>query len=314
MDEAPRTHPKQDAALEFERSRGRLFGLAYRLLGSAAEAEDAVQDAYLRWDRADREQIETPAAWLTKVVTNLCLSRLALARATRERYPGPWLPEPVVTGGGALGPLETVEQRESVSMGVLVLLETLSPPQRAVFVLREAFGLPYREIADILDVDEAHARQLHHRARAHVGERRKRFEADAARRGRIVERFLAAASTGDLDGLVRLLAEDATAWADGGGRTAARRPVQGRERFARYLLGLMDRIRDGSRWPGGLPDLDPAEIAFDLTEVNGAPGFIVHARDIVLLVAVVETDGARVSALHMVLNPAKLAFATTQHL
>ncbi|MFC4910006.1 RNA polymerase sigma factor SigJ [Actinomadura gamaensis] len=303
-----------DGLEEFERQRGRLFGLAYRLLGSAAEAEDAVQDAYLRWDRADRAQVESPQAWLTKVVTNLCLNRLALARTTRERYLGPWLPEPVLTDRGALGPLETVEQRESVSMGVLVLLETLSPPQRAVFVLREAFGLPYREIADILDVDEASARQLHRRARAHVGDRRKRFEADKARRGRIVERFLAAAATGDLDGLVRLLAEDATAWADGGGRRAARRPVVGRERFARYLLGLMDRMRDGSRWTDALEHLDPAEIGLDLAEVNGEPGVIVHARGAVLLVAVVEVDEDVVTGLQIVLNPAKLRFAAAQRL
>lgn len=145
-----------------------MFSLAYRMLGSAAEAEDVVQDAYLRWHGAERQHIRSPGAWLAKVVTNLCLNRLTSARATRERYVGFWLPEPVASG--ALGPMETAEQRDSVSMAFLILLERLTPAERAVFVLREAFSYGYREIAEVLDLSEANCRQLLLRARRRVGE------------------------------------------------------------------------------------------------------------------------------------------------
>ncbi|GGS67730.1 sigma-70 family RNA polymerase sigma factor [Streptomyces violaceus] len=161
---------------EFEVHRPRLFSLAYRLLGSAEEAEDAVQDAYLRYSGADRAGIEHPAAWLAKVVTNLCLNRLTSARARRERYVGTWLPEPVVTGNGALGPLESAEQRDAVSMAMLVLLERLTPTERAVYVLREAFGYGHREIAGVLDLSEANCRQVYRRAVRRVGEPQARFE------------------------------------------------------------------------------------------------------------------------------------------
>jgi RNA polymerase sigma factor (sigma-70 family) len=184
----------------FEASRQRLFGLAYRLLGEATEAEDVVQDAYLRW--MNSHDVAVPEAWLTTVVTNLCLNRLTSARARRESYVGPWLPQPVVTADGALGPLETVELRDSVSLGVLVLLERLTPAERAVFVLREAFGHSHREIAAILAMEEAHSRQLYRRARDHVGNPRKRFDADQRDRDRILQSLLAASADGDVARLV----------------------------------------------------------------------------------------------------------------
>lgn len=293
----------------FEGLRPRLFGLAYRLLGSAAEAEDMVQEAYLRWSHAG--PVEVPAAWLTKVVTNLCLNQLTSSRVRRESYVGPWLPEPVVTGGGALGPLETVEQRESVSMGLLVLLERLSPVERAVFVLREAFGHGHAEIAEILGIEEAHSRQSYRRARTHVGEPRKRFDSDAEQHRRIVRSFLAATVNGDVEALARLLADDVVAWADGGGTTAARRPVEGREKVARYLRGFSLRP-------------EAAGLAIEVAEINGAPAVLVHdpaglltgtpadRSGGLLAVLAVEIEDGRVSGIRTIVSPAKLAYATAQ--
>src|SRR6478609_11571214 len=154
----------------FKASMPRLEAIAYRLLGSASDAEDAVQDTFLRWQAADIGRIEVPEAWLTKVLTNLCLNQLTSARARRETYVGQWLPEPLLGGDAMLGPADTAEQRESVSYAVLTLLERLTPVERAVYVLREAFGHPHREIAAILDIGEAHSQQILHRARRHVAD------------------------------------------------------------------------------------------------------------------------------------------------
>ena len=167
------------ATAEFEAQRPQLFGLAYRMLGSAVDAEDVVQDAYLRWQGADQQAIAVPQAWLAKVVTNLCLKLLSSARARRERYAGPWLPEPVLTEDGTLGPLDEVAQRESVSLALLLLLERLTPAERAVFVLREAFGYSHAETAQLLELSEANCRQLQHRARDRIAEDRPRFRPEA---------------------------------------------------------------------------------------------------------------------------------------
>ncbi|MBW4718573.1 RNA polymerase sigma-70 factor [Saccharothrix sp. SC076] len=285
-----------DLAAEFEAQRPRLFALAYRLLGVAAEAEDAVQDTFLRWSAVDRAGVVAPAAWLAKVLTNLCLNRLTSARARRERYVGPWLPEPVLTDDAALGPLESVEQRESVSLALLVLLERLTPAERAVFVLREAFGYTHREVADVLDVSEAASQQLHRRARAHVDRARRRFDADPVRGERIARRFLAAARTGDLADLERLLAADVVAWADGGGKvTAARQPVRGAAKVARYLAGWMGRP---------VPDLE-----ITVREVNGEPGIVAVVGGRLSGVMALEVVDGRVTAVRTVVNPDKLAHA-----
>ncbi len=281
----------------FEANRPRLLGLAYRMLGEATEAEDVLQDAYLRWAAA--ADLDVPEAWLTRVVTNLCLNRLTSARAKREVYVGPWLPEPVATGSGALGPLDIVEQRDTVSFGLLVLLERLTPPERAVFILREAFGHSHREIADILSIDEAHSRQLHHRARERVGEPRKRFDASDGQRERIVRGLLTAVADGDLDGLERLLADDAEAWTDGAGRGAARRPVFGRNRVARYLLGLSTR----PEVVGTVPVM---------VEINGEPGVAHYDGDTLIGVSVLELADERLRAVRLVINPDKLAFVAAQ--
>ncbi len=289
----------QERLERFEANRRRLFGLAYRLLGEASEAEDVVQDAYLRWERSDTAV--SPEAWLTKVVTNLCLNRLTSARAQRDRYVGTWLPEPVFTDRGVLGPLETVEQRESLSLGMLVLLERLTPPERAAFVLREAFGHSHREIAAILELDEAHVRQLYRRARMHVDAARKRFDATPEQRRKLVERFLAATLGGDVQELERLLAKDVVAWADGGGKApATRQPVVGRDSLLRYLVIM-----------AGHPQWARVTSA-TVGTVNTEPAIVLELEGRLVAVMVPEFDGDRIAALHAVSNPDKLAFLARQ--
>jgi RNA polymerase sigma-70 factor (TIGR02957 family) len=291
------------AVQAFEEQRPRLFAIAYRLLGSASEAEDAVQDTFLRWHAADPDTVRSPAGWLAKVLTNLCLTRLTSARARRETYPGPWLPEPVLTAQSALGPLDRAEQRESVSLAFLLLLEQLTPPQRAVFVLREAFDYSYREIAGILDFTEVNCQQLYRRARLQLAKDRPRFpqRSSASRKQghRIAEEFLAAARTGDLAALESLLAADVVAWADGGGKTvAARRPVHGAPRVARYLSGWMSRDVPGLR--------------IVVSEVNGQPGIVGIVGQQLLVAVLLSLDGGRITAVHAVANPDKLTFLAGQ--
>ncbi|WP_231950828.1 RNA polymerase sigma factor SigJ [Allokutzneria albata] len=270
------------------------------MLGSAHEAEDVVHDAFLKWNGAKRDAVASPPAWLTKVVTNLCLNRLTSARVQREQYVGPWLPEPILTTDGALGPLETAELRDSVSLALLFLLERLTPTERAVFVLREAFSYSHREIAEILDLSEANCRQLHRRAHQHVGTREPRFEPDPRRRFELVQRFLAAARDGDMPGLERLLAEDVTSWADGGGHMGmARRPILGRDRVARYLAG-------------GFTKLPPGALTLELAEVNGAAAAVFRLDGVVAGVVVPEAVDDRVATLSIMANPAKLGFLAKQ--
>ena len=289
-----------DLAEEFEAQRPQLFGLAYRLLGSASEAEDAVQDAYLRLHAADRAAIRSLPAWLTTATTNLCLNRLTSARARRESYVGPWLPEPVATVDGALGPLETAEQRDSVSIALLTMMERLNPSERAAFVLREAFAYSHRDIAAMLDTSEANARQLHRRARQRLGDPAPRFRPDSAHWRRLVERFLTASHSGDVAGLVAVLADNATSTADGGGKiSAARRVVVGRDRVARYLAGALNRP---------IPDM-----RLDLhAEVNGEPAVLGYVGAALAGVLFFDTVGDRVTALRIVANPDKLQFLGRQ--
>jgi RNA polymerase sigma-70 factor (ECF subfamily) len=284
---------------EFETHRPRLFGLAYRMLGSAEEAEDTVQDAYLRFSGADRSAIERPSAWLAKVVTNLCLTRLTSARARREQYVGPWLPEPVVTSDGTLGPLESAEQRDAVSLAMLVLLERLTPNERAVYVLREAFAYSHREIAEVLELTEANSRQLHRRAVRRVGERRSRFESTPERQEELVRSFLTAAREGDLAGLEKVLAADVTWWSDGGGKvTAARRPIEGREKVFRFLAGATRTFLAG--------------LEFTVVEINGSPAMAVWAGDTLMSVTVLELRDGLVTHAWAVVNPDKLEFVRRQ--
>ncbi|GAA3073501.1 RNA polymerase sigma factor SigJ [Streptomyces roseofulvus] len=299
----PRPGDAEAAAREFTAHRGRLFGLAYRMLGSAAEAEDVVQDAYLRWSGADRGALTHPGAWLAKVVTHLCLNRLTSARATRESYTGTWLPEPVLAEAGT-GPLEAVERHDDVSTALLLLLERLTPAERAVYVLREAFGYPHREIAGLLDLGEANCRQLYGRAARRVAEAddagaAARFEPPApGRRREFVDSFVAAARDGDLAGLEKVLARDVVWWSDGGGKVrAALRPVRGRDHVVRFLAGVARRTEEGSR--------------LTVAEVNGAPGIVQHVGGRITGVATValRADG-RIGEVWFVSNPDKLGHAT----
>lgn len=280
----------------FDAERPRLFGLAYRMLGSAHDAEDVVQDAWLRW-AGHGEGVENPAAWLTTVVTRLCLNRLDSARARREVYVGPWLPEPILTTDPAAGPAATVEERESVSLALLTTLERLTPPERAVYVLREAFGHSHAEVAAVLDVTEAGSRQLHTRARRHLAAV-PTVPADPADVGPLLARFVAAARDGDLAGLEELLAADVTVWSDGGGRvTAARRPVHGREAVARFLVGILGP----GRWSG----------TGAAAEINGAPAVLAFLDGRLDGVMAVEGDG-EVRTVRILRNPDKLAFLAGQ--
>lgn len=280
------------AAGALDAHRPMLLGLAYRLLGSRHDAEDVLQEAYLRWLGADRAAVAEPRRYLSRVVTRLALDRLRARRAARETYVGPWLPEPVPTAPSPFGPLDSVELRDSLSTALLHLLERLTPPERAVYVLHTAFDLPYAEIAEILDRSVADCRQLHHRAAARIGQDRRRFTADRAEQERLLEAFLAAARDGDLAALTGLVAADATAWTDGGGRVkAARKPVTGAERVARFFAGLYG--------PG-------RHYAVRRLDLNGQPAALMVHSDGGTYALTVGAAGGRITGFYLVGNPDKL--------
>ncbi|MBM0278228.1 RNA polymerase sigma factor SigJ [Micromonospora tarensis] len=289
----------------FERSRARLEAIAYRLLGSASDAEDAVQDTFLRWQAADRKHVETPEAWLTKVLTNVCLNQLTSARARRETYVGSWLPEPVLAGDRMLGPLDTAEQRESVSMAVLALLERLSPTERAVYVLREAFGYSHGEIAGILGITESNCQQTYRRAKQHVVAERARTEVDLAAARKIVAAFLTAANNGEIQRLVELLTDDVTSTADGGGTVPARSRISGALAVAKFLRGLFKPTDVKRDLVGGSP-------AVHITTANGGPAVIVVIGDRIVGVMALAVTPDGVAAMHTQVNPDKLVRASRQ--
>lgn len=291
-----RPAPSDRVAERFEAHRGRLFGVAYRMLGTVTDAEDVVQDAWLRWSAHDRADVDDDEGYLVRVATNLALDRLRSVRAKREQYVGPWLPEPVITAPDAA---EHAEVADSVSTALLVVLETLTPLERAVFVLREAFGFPYTEIAKALGRSEASVRQVGTRARKHVDARRPRFDAPAGERRAAVDRFLEAAVGGDINELMAVLAPDVALWTDGGGKVRAPlRVIHGPEKVVRFFLGVLKRP-----WQGVAPD----DWRLSWTEINGTPGLILAAGDRVLGTIGVETnEDGLISAVHMVGNPDKL--------
>ncbi|GGT97783.1 RNA polymerase sigma factor SigJ [Streptomyces coeruleorubidus] len=288
----------------FEAARPRLEAIAYRLLGSASEAEDAVQETFLRWQASDFDHIEVPEAWLTKVLTNLCLNQLTSARARRETYVGQWLPEPVLAGDPMLGPADTAEQRESVSFAVLALLERLSPNERAVYVLREAFDYPHREIAEILDITEAASQQILHRAKKHVAQGKARTEVDEDAARRIVDEFLAAATSGRTEPLVRLLTQDAIAVGDGGGKVPARaRAFEGALAVAKFMRGLFKPSKAKRDLVGGSPDVYA-------TTANGGPALVVVLDGRVIGVMCLEVTPDGIAAFRNQVNPDKLERVT----
>ncbi len=261
------------------------------------EAEDIVQEAYLRYRTTPPESIRTLKSFLTTIVHHLCIDHLKSAQAQRENYVRPWLPEPVITSDGAslLSPLRQITDRESISMAFLVLLESLSPLERAVFLLREVFDYEYTEIAQITGRDEAACRQLFSRAKKHISEHRPRFPASPEAHAKMVGRFMEACVAGDIDGLMSLLAEDVTAWSDGGGKVsgAARQPIHGRDAVARGMIGLLSRAPEGT--------------TVEVIEANGLPALLVRVKGQIVSVLTLEVEGDFIRAMRTVANPDKLA-------
>ncbi|ROS44959.1 RNA polymerase sigma-70 factor [Amycolatopsis thermoflava] len=280
----------------FHQHRNLLFAVAYRVLGSAADAEDVVQDTWIKWSAADRSQVADPKAYLARIVANLALERLRSARHQRETYVGPWLPEPILTTGDSA---DAVTGADSVSTAMLVVLETLSPLERAVFVLKDVFGFSHAEIAEAVDRSEAAVRQAAHRAREHVRARRPRFPADRAKQRAVTERFLAAATGGDVNTLMELLSPDVTLWTDGGGKVRqALRPVVGAETVAGWFAAIGTVTYQG---------VAPADVVTELTEINGGPGLVFRGPDHVLATVTFDFDAeGRITTLHNVANPDKL--------
>lgn len=278
----------------FTAHRNRLVGVAYRLLGSVGDAEDVVQEAWLRWGRVDTATVADPEAFLVRTVSRLALDRLRRIAARRETYVGPWLPEPVLTGGRD-DPAAEAERAASVSMAMLVVLETLSPLERTVFVLHEAFAYPAAEIAEILDRSPAAVRQLAHRAREHVAARRPRFPADPDVRRVATERFLRASVEGDVTTLLELLAPDATLWADGGGKIKApRRPIHGSDKIARFFAAIGSEALVPGSW-------------VEIVDVNGGPAAVfVDPAGTIAVLQLDLGDGDRVIDLRLFGNPDKL--------
>lgn len=306
MTGAPGEPLRQDELELFEGLRGRLEAIAYRLLGSASEAEDAAQETFLRWEAADRERIRVPEAWLTRVLTNLCLTQLRSARARREVYVGEWLPEPVLGGDPMLGPADTAEQRDSVSTAMLVLMERLTPTERAVYVLREAFAFSHAEVADMLDLTEAGSQQVFHRARQHLAAERTRAAVDVAAARPVVEEFLAAATSGQLEPLVKLLTADVVGVGDGGGKVPARaRSVLGAQAVAKFLRGLFRPAEAKRAALGGSPDV------YAWT-ANGLPALVVVVGDRVVGVMTLEATADGITAVLSQVNPDKLGRAERQ--
>lgn len=279
---------------EFEAFRPYLFSIAYRLLGSASEAEDIVQDAYLRALAKANAEIDSPKAYLSTIVTHLCLDALKSARATRESYLGPWLPEPVLAQN-VISPAESAEQADDISLAFLLLLERLSPEERVAYVLREAFDESYDRIAAIIGKSVAATRQMAHRARERVHEQRPRFAVSRAEHERATNRFLTAAREGDLQTLIAGLMPDVVLLTDGGGVvTAAQRPIVGADAVARGASGAIAKL--------------PLDTRFVFADINGQPGVLQWLGQDLISAGVFEMAGDRIQTIMIVVNPDKLRY------
>jgi RNA polymerase sigma-70 factor (ECF subfamily) len=271
--------------------RPSLLAVAYRMLGSATEAEDIVQEAYVRWSTRGQADVTVPSAYLTTIVTRLCIDQLRSAKARRETYKGPWLPEPVEAE--APGPGASAELADSLSLAFLVLLEELQPVERAAFLLHDVFDYPYDEIAGIVDRTETTCRQLVSRARRRVDARRRRFDVDRGHGLELTRRFLVACGTGDLDGLLALLSDDVVVWTDGGGKAqAALRPVVGPHRASRFLLSVAKKIAAG--------------VTSREVDLNGQPGLVFEHEGQVTMALALDVLGDRVVDVRVMMNPDKL--------
>jgi RNA polymerase sigma-70 factor, ECF subfamily len=277
----------------FLEHRSLLFSIAYRMLGSVADAEDAVQETYMRWRRSTEhgDEICSPKAWLTTTISRVCLDQLGSARVKREQYIGPWLPEPLA--GVTPDVAETVADFDSISIAFLVLLESLSAKERAVFLLHDVFGYDFASIAEIVGESDSYCRQLAKRARAHIAERRPRFTAGCGQRERLTADFVRAVSEGDMPALIETLTHDVMVVSDGGGKvSAARKPVIGREKVAQFLTNLTRLAPEGT--------------SFRIESINGQPGIVTLVNDAVRNVVTFDFTDSAIRAIYIVVNPDKL--------
>jgi RNA polymerase sigma-70 factor, ECF subfamily len=274
--------------------RSLLFSVAYRMLGSLADAEDMLQETFIRWQQAPDEEIRSARAFLVTIISRLCINQLQSARVQREEYVGQWLPEPIITGPGS-DPLEIIRIDESLSMAFLVMLERLTPVERAVFLLREVFEYEYSEIAAVLSQSEANCRQILSRAKHHVSAMRPRFKTSPEEKSDLLERFLKATTNGDMEGLVALLSSDVVLHADSGGKAiAVPNLIHGANNVARGILGGMEK-------------LVPKNLVQRLAQINGAAGFVSYLNGKPFSVLTMEVDGGRIRAIYILTNPEKLA-------
>ena len=283
--------PKTNA---FTQHRSRLFGIGYRMLGSRADAEDVLQDAWLRWQSSDTSDIESAEGWLVTAVTRLSIDRLRHAKIEREAYTGPWLPEPLSNADMA-SPEVALEREGDVSIAFLTLLETLSPEERAVFVLHDILDEDYADIVAIIGKTDAACRQMVHRARERLTAKRRRFNVDDATRMRMLERFIAAANRGDRDELVALFANDATMLSDGGGKAIA------------SLRPLIGAVRIANLWYAVARRSNPAVVVRRLIHINGELGLSTYVHGRLHSVCTIETDGEHILAYYSIANPEKLS-------
>jgi RNA polymerase sigma-70 factor (ECF subfamily) len=281
----------------FNADRPRLFSIAYRMLGSASEAEDVLQDAWLRYARADAASIRSPQAFATTIVTRLCLDRLKSARMTRESYIGPWLPEPVLTSEVA-DPESLAQRAESVTLAFLVLLETLSPEERAVFLLKDVFDYGHAEIAEMLGMSPDNSRQLLHRAKARLSEARPTLSGTADSRRAVAQRFAQAFGSGDAEALTAMLTRDVGMWSDGGGKaSAARRPLLGHDQVLNFLVGLHRTAEHAGLLP---------QASLTIADINSEPALILRVGQRLESIFVLSIDGESVAGIRVVRNPDKL--------
>lgn len=283
---------QEDTTQTFQQYRVLLFSIAYRMLGSATDAEDIVQEAFVRWLQAKDEKVQSPKAYLSTVVVRLCIDQLRSARAQREVYVGSWLPEPILTNQYH-ELVETAVLAESLSFAFLVMLESLGPLERAVFLLREVFDYDYGEIGEIVGKSEANCRQVLHRAHLHLGQRRTRFDVSSEQQERITDQFLHASASGDMQGLLNLLTDEIVLTSDGGGKVqAALKPIYGPDKVARGLFGIIRKA--------------PRDLQVRIEEVNGQLAFTAYQDGQLVDVLIFELDGERIRRIYLVANPDKL--------
>ncbi len=283
----------------FEGYRVLLFSIAYRMTGSASDAEDLVQETYLRYQASESSEIVSLKAYLTTIITHLALDYLKSARVAREQYMGTWLPEPLLTSENSGVPGAVLEQQETLSLAFLRLLEALSPPERAVFLLHEIFDYPFSEIGEMLEKSPANCRQIFHRARQALQDQRARFEPEPQRQRQLLHSFLAASQAGDMATLTSLLAQDAISWADGGGKVRSNlKPIYGQQAVARFWLGAMRK--------------NQRPLTYTLAEINGSPVFLTWDEGQLVGVLSMTLGAGSIEEIYALVNPEKLAYLQKQ--